>query len=339
MKRMAVNYNSLKLHSDVFGIRMIRQNEPSNQEDLSKIAALHLETEYEKQFRLITETIPMPIIICRVSDGIFVYANESAGSMFGLPVDSLVGRKPADFYDFADLRPLWDVLARQGYVSNFELQGKKADGAAFWSDMFIRSLKFNNEPCYLCVFYDMTQRILEEQEICKLREELEQLNRAREGKYLTFTLASVTYGINIKKVRRIIRMMPIRSVPRSPDFVKGVISLRGRIIPVMDLRLRFGVDAKDYTDRTCIIVVEMAGKNKGQDGVKNELGIVVDSVSEVLKVSNEDIEDAPKIGIGLNTNYILGMAMSDGGVKILVNTDRILSDEDISALDDVVFNF
>ena len=150
----------------------------------------------------------------------------------------------------------------------------------------------------------------------------------REGKYLTFTLASEEYGIGILKIREIIGMMPITSVPQTPDFVKGVINLRGKVIPVMDLRLRFGMEAIDYSERTCIIVVEIEG-----DGGTVQIGIVVDSVSEVLNIKGEEIEDTPTFGTKLNIDYILGMSKMEGGVKILLDIDKVLSAEEIAALD------
>ena len=117
-------------------------------------------------------------------------------------------------------------------------------------------------------------------------------------------------------------------MPQTPGFVKGVINLRGKVIPVTDLRLRFGMPAMDYTERTCIIVVEIYGES----GMLL-IGIVVDSVSEVLNVREEDIEDTPTFGADLNTDYILGMAKLEGGVKILLDIDRVLSIEEISLLE------
>lgn len=150
----------------------------------------------------------------------------------------------------------------------------------------------------------------------------------REGKYLTFTLAEEEYGIGILKIKEIIGMMPITSVPQTPLFVKGVINLRGKVIPVIDLRLRFGMGEIDYTERTCIIVVEIEGQ-----ALTVMIGIVVDSVSEVLNIKNEDIENTPTFGTKLNTDYILGMAKMEGGVKILLDIDRVLSSGEISSLE------
>ena len=150
----------------------------------------------------------------------------------------------------------------------------------------------------------------------------------KEGKYLTFSLAQEEYGIGILKIREIIGMMPVTSVPQTPEFVKGVINLRGKVIPVVDLRLRFGMEAIDYSDRTCIIVVEI----EGPVGTI-QIGIVVDAVSEVLNIKGEDIEDTPTFGTKLDTDYILGMAKMEGGVKILLDIDRVLNDEALSALE------
>ncbi len=150
----------------------------------------------------------------------------------------------------------------------------------------------------------------------------------REGKYLTFTLAEEEYGIGILKIKEIIGMMPITSVPQTPDFVKGVINLRGKVIPILDLRLRFGMEEMEYTERTCIIVVEIQSRTG-----KIMIGIVVDSVSEVLNIKGEDIEDTPAFGKKLNTEYILGMAKMEGGVKILLDIDRVLSNDEVDALD------
>ncbi|RLB26945.1 MAG: chemotaxis protein CheW [Deltaproteobacteria bacterium] len=150
----------------------------------------------------------------------------------------------------------------------------------------------------------------------------------KEGKYLTFSLAGEEYGIAILKVKEIIGMMSITSVPRTPEFVKGVINLRGKVIPVVDLRLKFGMQETEYTERTCIIVVEIVG----QAGTVL-MGIVVDSVSEVLNIIGGEIEDTPSFGTKLDTEYILGMAKMEGGVKILLDIDRVLSTEEIIALE------
>jgi purine-binding chemotaxis protein CheW len=149
----------------------------------------------------------------------------------------------------------------------------------------------------------------------------------REGKYLTFSLAGEEYGIGILKIREIIGMLPVTAVPETPHFVKGVINLRGKVIPVIDLRLRFGMAEIDYTERTCIIVVEIRSS-----GTVVPTGIVVDGVSEVLNIKAGDIEDTPTFGTKLNTEYILGMAKVGKGVKLLLDIDRVLGAEDIEQL-------
>ncbi len=150
----------------------------------------------------------------------------------------------------------------------------------------------------------------------------------KEGKYLTFSLAGEEYGIGILKVKEIIGMMPITIVPQTPSYIKGVINLRGKVIPVVDLRVKFTMAAADYTERTCIIVVEIAA-----EGRTILMGIVVDSVSEVLNIKGADIEATPAFGTKLDTEFILGMAKVGGGIKILLDIDRVLSVEDIKAVD------
>jgi purine-binding chemotaxis protein CheW len=151
----------------------------------------------------------------------------------------------------------------------------------------------------------------------------EEIREKREGKYLTFSLAREEYGIGILKVKEIIGMMAVTAIPQTPAFIKGVINLRGKVIPVIDLRLKFGMESMAYTERTCIIVVEIRGAES-----KIQMGIVVDSVSEVLNIKPGEIEDTPVFGTDVDTDYILGMAKTGGGVKILLDIDRVLNDRD-----------
>jgi len=166
------------------------------------------------------------------------------------------------------------------------------------------------------------------EESTEIMDQTENALEQREGKYLTFTLADEEYGIGILKIKEIIGMMTVTTVPQTPEFVKGVINLRGKVIPVIDLRLRFGMESMDYTERTCIIVVEIDGKVGTV-----QIGIVVDSVSEVLNIKADEIEDTPTFGARLNTDYILGMAKMGGGVKILLDINRVLKAEEVDLLD------
>ena len=149
----------------------------------------------------------------------------------------------------------------------------------------------------------------------------------KEGKYLTFSLDREEYGIGILKVKEIIGMMRVTPVPQTPEHVKGVINLRGKVIPVIDLRARFGMSSTDHTDRTCIVVVET-----DSGGGKLHIGVVVDSVSEVLNIKGSDIEEPPEFGTTLDTNYILGMAKSSGSVKILLDIDQVLISDQLHLL-------
>ena len=151
--------------------------------------------------------------------------------------------------------------------------------------------------------------------------------KAKEGKYLTFVLAKEEYGVEILKVREIIGLMEITSVPRTPDFVKGVINLRGSVIPVIDLRLKFDMPGVEYTQETCIIVVTVE-----VDGGSVLMGIIVDTVSEVLDIGDSEIEPAPAFGGNINTDYILGMGKVKDTVKILLDIAKVLHAEELEAI-------
>jgi len=149
----------------------------------------------------------------------------------------------------------------------------------------------------------------------------------KEGKYLTFTLGQEEYGLEILKVREIIGYMEITAVPRTPDYVEGVINLRGQVIPVIDLRCRFGMESVGQTEATCIIVVEIS---HGEGAIST--GIVVDQVSEVLDITGKQIEVAPEFGGSVDTDFILGMGKIGDSVKILLDIDKVLNGEDFLAL-------
>jgi purine-binding chemotaxis protein CheW len=149
----------------------------------------------------------------------------------------------------------------------------------------------------------------------------------REGKYLTFALGPEEYGLEILKVREIIGYMDITAVPRVPDHVRGVINLRGQVIPVIDLRAKFGMETTERTEQTCIIVVETT-----LNGRKHSTGIVVDQVQEVLDISFDQIEDAPQFGSSVDTEFILGMGKIKDSVKILLDIDKVLTDSELANL-------
>lgn len=144
------------------------------------------------------------------------------------------------------------------------------------------------------------------------------------GKYLTFFLSEEEYGIEILKVHEIIGLMPITRIPRAARHVMGVVNLRGKVIPVVDLRLRFEMDAIEPTDLTCIVVVQARGLR---------FGLVVDRVFEVVDFVPDDVEDAPTFGTDIPTDFIRGMGKSDRSVTILLDIDRVLSDDEFDELD------
>lgn len=139
------------------------------------------------------------------------------------------------------------------------------------------------------------------------------------GKYLTFKLAGEEYAIEILKVKEIIGLMPITDVPRMPGYVRGVINLRGKVIPVVDLRTKFGLMSTEDTDETCIIVVDVA-----QNGKSTQTGILVDAVSEVLDIAADQIEEVPSFGTAVNTDFIMGMGKIGESVKILMDVVKVL---------------
>jgi purine-binding chemotaxis protein CheW len=149
----------------------------------------------------------------------------------------------------------------------------------------------------------------------------------RAGKYLIFQLGKEEFGAGVLKIREIMKMQEITSVPQTPAFVRGVINLRGRVIPVIDLRTKFGLSQQENTDRTCIVVV----RTQSSEG-ELPMGIVVDGVVEVLTLVDGDIEDTPDFGEGTSTPYLLGMAKAKGKVRILLDMDEVLSRQELQSL-------
>ncbi len=142
----------------------------------------------------------------------------------------------------------------------------------------------------------------------------------QEGKYLTFVLGNEEYGIEILRVREIIGLMDITTVPQTPDYMKGVINLRGKVIPVIDLRLKFLMTEEEHTQETCIVVAEVNNTS---------IGIIVDSVSEVLDIKSGEIEDTPCFGQGIDTDFIMGMGKTREKIIILLDIEVVLSSEEL----------
>jgi purine-binding chemotaxis protein CheW len=149
---------------------------------------------------------------------------------------------------------------------------------------------------------------------------------AKPGKYLTVAIDSEVYGIQVLKAREIIRFQKVTPVPQVPAFVKGVINLRGRVIPIIDLRIRFGVKAEN-TEATCIVVVQVTLGDR-----TIQVGVVVDSVLEVANLSAEQIEATPDFGVRIDTNYLLGMAKTNGRVLMLLEIDHVIASDDFHAV-------
>ena len=152
----------------------------------------------------------------------------------------------------------------------------------------------------------------------------------RAGKYLTFKLADEEYGLEILKVHEIIGIMNVTRVPKTPDFVRGVINLRGKVIPIVDLRLKFEMEGREATDRTCIIVVQIERGNQ-----QTTMGIVVDEVSEVTDIKADQIEAPPAFGARINTDFLLGMGKVGEKVVLMLDINQVLSEDEIKEVDQV----
>ncbi len=147
-----------------------------------------------------------------------------------------------------------------------------------------------------------------------------------DGKFLTFVLGGEIYGIEILKAREIIGLMDITSVPQTPDHMKGVINLRGKVIPVIDLRMKFAMQEEEHTQETCVIVVEVNGTS---------VGLIVDSVSEVSDITGAEIEDAPNFGHGIDTSFIMGLGKVKERIIILLDIDAVLSTDELEIVEEL----
>jgi purine-binding chemotaxis protein CheW len=143
---------------------------------------------------------------------------------------------------------------------------------------------------------------------------------SRAGKYLTFFLADEEYGVEILKVQEIIGRMPITPVPLTSRYIRGVINLRGKIHPIMDLNIKFGMNQTEITDETCMIVIKTSSIM---------MGILVDKVSEVVNVASDDIEDTPSFGAEVNTEYLLGVGKTGGRIRLLLNIEKVITASDV----------
>ena len=147
-----------------------------------------------------------------------------------------------------------------------------------------------------------------------------------DGKFLTFVLGDEIYGIEILKAREIIGLMDITTVPQTPDYMKGVINLRGKVIPVIDLRMKFSMKKGERTQETCVIVVEVNGTS---------IGVIVDSVSEVSDITGAEIEDAPNFGQGIDTSFIMGLGKVRDKIIILLDIETVLSTEELEMVEEL----
>ncbi|MBH1941113.1 purine-binding chemotaxis protein CheW [Mobilitalea sibirica] len=158
-----------------------------------------------------------------------------------------------------------------------------------------------------------------------MQELYEQEEDTQKGRFLTFALGSESYGIEIKHVTEIIGIQPITEVPELPEYIKGIINLRGKIIPVMDVRLRFKKPFREYNDRTCVIVIDIK---------EVSIGLIIDSVSEVLSIPETEIVVPPEVGKG-NNKYIKGIGKTGNDVKLLLDCEKLLTEDEVDSLNNI----
>jgi len=156
---------------------------------------------------------------------------------------------------------------------------------------------------------------------------LEQEEDTQKGRFLTFSLGKETYGIEIKYVTEIIGIQAITEIPELPEYIKGIINLRGKIIPVMDVRLRFKKEPRAYNDRTCVIVIDIKDIS---------IGLIVDSVSEVLSIPEQDIVEPPQMNRGFNNRYIKKIGKVGNDVKLLLDGEKLLTEDDLEDLSEAL---
>jgi purine-binding chemotaxis protein CheW len=152
-------------------------------------------------------------------------------------------------------------------------------------------------------------------------------SQGEEGQYLTFSLGKEMFAIGILNIKEILEYGQLTSVPMMPDFIRGVINLRGAVVPVVDLGARFGGKQSEITKRTCIVIIEVLGDDSRQD-----IGVVVDAVSEVLEIPSEEIEPAPAFGAKIRADFIEGMGKVDGRFVIILNVNKVLSVDELEIL-------
>lgn len=277
--------------------------------------------EIEQRIRLISEIIPVPIVIAQVSDAKILYVNEHSCRVFGYTIEEIMQCKAFDLYENPDDRHIFvNLVTEKGRADNFEVRLKKKDGSKFWGALFTQPMMFQNQSCMVTVVYDLTERKRADEEIRRLNAELDK-QKERKEKYLIFTLAGEEYGIHIKHIKEIIQTMPITPFPNAPEYIEGFINLRGAVAPVLNLRRRFGLEAMDETDQACIVIVETAGARESRF-----IGFKVDIVTEVAGIKGSHIEKPTPVAYGANMAFISGMAKLDEKIIILLDIDALWND-------------
>lgn len=164
-----------------------------------------------------------------------------------------------------------------------------------------------------------------------LENDISELGLKLAGKYLTFLLNDEEYAVEILKVQEIIQMQKVTPVPGSPDFIRGVINLRGKVIPIVELRSKFSMENQTDTEKTVIIVMRI----ENEEGITTTMGIIIDAVKEVMDVDAESIEKTPALGGNIDTGFIMGICKAGGSVKMLLDINKVLSTTELNAISQI----
>ena len=278
-------------------------------------------------------TVAEPGKTAKVRNAAFKGYNDGSSDFLGDQIEGLVGYSRWDFNSKAvkwtdliieeDRVHTKQVFAQalkgdKTYMRDYRVRAK--NGEILWIREWSQIVCGENDQIEFVtgIIRDITEE--------KKQEELRLSCERKTGKYLTFSVAKEEYGISIMKVKEIIEVMPVTPMPQTPPYVKGVINLRGKIVPVADLRTKLGMQGSEYTDRSCIIVLDLS--NNGRPVL---IGVVVDSVSEVLNIQGSDIEDVNDYLLKANSDCMLGMAKTNSGIKIILDVDKALGEVALGA--------
>lgn len=281
----------------------------------------------EERFQSIAETIPAPVIVSSHPGGDIKYINKSAGSFFRISREEFTRLNISEIFDKKVLR----ILKDQGRIKDYEIDGFANDGFKYYAALNMQPIQFREKDSFLSILFDLTERKKALEEITRLQDELKSKLKEKEGKYLTFLVGSEKFGISLDRIKKIMELAEITPIPNAPSFFKGFITIGKRFIPVIDLKTKLNIDTDDTDGRTCVIVVEL-GTNQ-EESIPVDIGMTVNSVSDILDLKGKEIDDPPEFGSKINIDYVYGIAKKEKDMGILINVDKLFSEDEIKLID------